>query len=314
LVHVNLRKIGELSPRSKGLVLLSLILVPTSIAIAWYWGINWGQLNPPVKMLFIGNSLTYYYGGVDYHVEQLGLSASPPRTIEADESTASMAHLAQLYSTALTRIATGSYDFVIVQGTPYLAGIESFKTYARLLIEAIRDVGAEPVLFMAWEALGAPYWEPDLQLLPLSIIAQAHYELAEELDVLVAPVGLAFRKVNETRPGYQIYSDVMHSSMNGTYLAALVIYATIFKENPVGLAYRPTSPPLPSHYLNVSAEDATFLQEIAWETIQENPPLNHKNMFIYSTVQYRLMVYGEPFILLITKLPLKITSHQIRTN
>jgi hypothetical protein len=311
LVHENLHKLGELSPRSKGLIFLTLILVPTGIAVAVYWGVNWGQLNPPVKMLFIGNSLTYYYGGVDYHVEQLGLSASTPHTIEADDATASMAHLAQLYSMALTRIASGQYDFVVVQGTPYLAGIESFKTYAQLLIEAIREAGAEPVLFMAWEALGAPYWDPDMQPLPLSVMAQAHYDLAEELDVLLAPVGVAFKKVNETRPGYQIYADVMHSSMNGTYLAALVIYATIFKESPVGLTYRPTSPPLPSHYLNVSVEDASFLQEIAWETVQEDLHLSHKNLNTHLIIQYSEMICGEPFILIPIKLPSRITNHQI---
>jgi len=227
-------------------------------------------------MLFIGNSLTYNYGGVDYHVEQLGYSASPPHIIEADENTASMAHLALLYTSALQRIEAAQYDFVIIQGTPYLNGIESFKTYASLLIEATRESGAEPVLFMVWEALGIPWWEQNLQPLPLSVIAQAHFDLAEDFGVIVAPAGLAFEKVNETRPGYQIYSDVMHSNMNGTYLAALVIYATIFLESPIGLTYRPTSPPLPSYFYNVSAEDACFLQEIAWETVQENLAVSHK--------------------------------------
>lgn len=297
MVHVNLRRIGELSPKSKGLILITLILAPTSIAFAVYWGINQGQQNYPVKMLFIGNSLTYYYGGVDYHVEQLGASAFPPHTIEADDTTASMAHLALLYSTALPRIATGQYDYVVVQGTPYLAGIESFKTYARLLIEAIMESGAKPVLFMVWEALGAPYWEPDLQPLPLSVMAQAHYDLAEEYDVLVAPVGLAFKKVNETRLGYQIYSDVMHSSMNGTYLAALVIYATIFRESPIGLFYRPTSPPLPSHMLNMTAEDALFLQEIAWDTVQENSLLSHRKIIIPQAIQNKELISDEPLIL-----------------
>ncbi len=287
-----LRKLSKIRPKYKVLILTSLIVVSVCVAFTLYLRINQGYQDYSVKMLFIGNSLTYNYGGVDYHVEQLGSSASPSHRIEADDNTASMAHLALLSSSALEMISAGQYDYVIVQGTPYLAGIESFKTHASLLIEASREVGAEPVLFMAWEALGAPWWKPDLQPLPLSVMAQAHYDLAEKYDILVAPVGLAFKKVNDTRPGYYIYSDVMHSSMNGTYLAALVIYATIFNENPVGLSYRPTSPPLPSYFFNVSAVDAIFLQEIAWETVQENSTQSNKGFTIQPTIQSKEFVYS----------------------
>ena len=54
--------------------------------------------------------------------------------------------------------------------------------------------------------------------------------------------------------------DQEHESIHGTYLAANVIYSTIFRQSPKGLPYRPAG---------VSAEEADFLQGVAWATVQE---------------------------------------------
>ena len=46
--------------------------------------VEWGDLIPPVpeKILFIGNSITYWNGGVDTHLENLALSADSLQNIE----------------------------------------------------------------------------------------------------------------------------------------------------------------------------------------------------------------------------------------
>lgn len=272
MASINLQKIKELGPKYKGLILLVIILVPTSVVFAILLGMNDQQPNLPTRLLFIGNSLTYHNEGVDFHIEQLCNCTFPPRIIETDTVYRSAAPLAELHPASAYKIAMGNYDYIIVQGTPEF-GFESFKTNARLILEAINNTDSQPVLFMAWNHLGIPPWAPEtFELLSMEVIAQAHYDLAEEFNALVAPVGLAFEKVNETRPGFQLYADVEHPCMNGTYLATLVIYSTIFGESPVGFSYRPTSPPLPAFCLNVTEEDASFLQEMAWETVQENLP------------------------------------------
>ncbi len=298
LVSANFQKNRELSPKSKGLILLVIILVPTTLAFVIFLGMNVKQLTPPSKLLFIGNSLSYHNEGVDFHIVQLENCTTPLRAIEVDSVYIEAAQLEQLYPTSAYKIASGNYDYIIVQGTPEF-GLESFKNYSRLILEAINETESQPVLFMPWNHLGKPPWSGDypwnetFELLSMAEIAQAHYDLTADFDALVAPVGLAFEKINETYPGFQLYTDVEHSSMNGTYLATLVIYATIFGESPVGFSYRPTSPPLPAYCLNVTEEDAAFLQEIAWETVQENLltilkpvplPKMQCNVFMCSTV------------------------------
>lgn len=42
---------------------------------------------PPDKILFIGNSLTFWNHGVSNHFKQLAASANPPHVITADETT-----------------------------------------------------------------------------------------------------------------------------------------------------------------------------------------------------------------------------------
>jgi hypothetical protein len=78
----------------------------------------------------------------------------------------------------------------------------------------------------------------------------------------------------EERPELDMFStDEVHPSLYGTYLAVNVVYATVFGESPVGLAYVP-----PDRNFAVSTgkviegmseEEAAYLQRIAWETVQE---------------------------------------------
>lgn len=57
----------------------------------------------------------------------------------------------------------------------------------------------------------------------------------------------------------EMYTDFKHPSPNGTYLAACMFYSFL-----TGLH------PSISQYTNgLDAEDAAFIQDIAWETVSE---------------------------------------------
>lgn len=157
------------------------------------------------------------------------------------------------------KIREGGYDAVILQeDIPELTEhcVAPFLEYARRFDREIRDAGGRTVLFMAW-----PYER--LNWVSLAEIARAHRQLGRELGAPVAPVGLAFERALARRPALAMLGpDKEHESIHGTCLAANVIYATLFGESPVGLEYYPTG---------VSAEEAAFLQRIAWETVQAWP-------------------------------------------
>jgi hypothetical protein len=213
----------------------------------------------PERLLFVGNSFTYYNGGLENHVKQLAESATPPRRLTADRATQGGATLKILYglNRVHDKMRAGRYDLVILQeDIPELTehSVAPFFEQARLFDREIRELGSKTVLFMAW-----PYER--LKWVTQAQIAQAHRAIGQELGVPVAPVGTAFERALKERPKLAMLGrDQEHESIHGTYLAANVIYATIFAQSPQGLPYRPAG---------VSAEEAGFLQAVAWATVQE---------------------------------------------
>ena len=90
-----------------------------------------------------------------------------------------------------------------------------------MFVKAVRDAGARPILFMAWEY-------DRLGWVSMNEIAEAHKEMSNELNVDVAPVGLALSHSRSLKPDLDMYSrDREHPSIAGMYLSLIVIEATI---------------------------------------------------------------------------------------
>jgi len=222
------------------------------------------ELKPeiPNKILFIGNSLTYYNGGLEHHLMELAKSANPPLDIQAESLVKPGKPLEWIWNHTKARevISEGDYDVVVLQDALTLAGVDSFHVYTRLFVEEIRAAGAEPLLFMTWVR----------RELTMEEIIEAFIDIGEELDVEIAPVGLAWERAIEERPDLDLYrSDKLHPSIHGSYLAVNVFYATIFEKSPVGLSYLASHQDGARYDATVNEEEGAFLQRIAWETVQE---------------------------------------------
>ena len=87
-------------------------------------------------------------------------------------------------------------------------------------------------------------------------ISLLHIESGNALGALVIPVGLAFEEAYERRPELSLHKffDGSHPELEGTYLAACVVFASLYGTSPVGNTYT---------YFGAIAEDALFLQEVA---------------------------------------------------
>ncbi len=215
----------------------------------------------PQRILFVGDSFTHCNGGLENHFRLLAESAQPPRVVYTERATKGGATLKILQGLEAVhaKIQTGHYDLVILQeDIPELTEHEvtPFLEHARQFDREIRGTGARTALFMAWAY-------ERLNWVSLDTIAEAHRALAKELSLPVAPVGIALARALAARPGLAMLGqDREHQTMHGTYLAANVIYATVFGVSPAGLSYLPPG---------VSAEEAAFLQSIAWSAVQEWP-------------------------------------------
>jgi hypothetical protein len=152
-------------------------------------------------------------------------------------------------------LVSESWDVVVLQGHS-LGPIDNdtselFRDAARDFAAQIRDSGARPVFFMTWAYKSRPEMTATLDAVYTGI--------AEELDVQVVPVGLAFATVREERDDIElISSDDKHPRRAGTYLAACTFYAALHGKSPEGLDYD----------AGLDEDVAAYLQRAAWLAVQ----------------------------------------------
>lgn len=242
---------GEPLKRAFVLYLILIGLTPASRSIA-----QSSASTVPRKILFIGDSFTYAQGGIYTHFEKLAATATPPVAVTTDKAVAGGAFLKRLWEMQdpVKAIHTGAFDVVVLQDDIPETNVDYFRQYARMFVEEVRKSKARPVLFMAWayQRLG---W------ISMQEIAEAHRQLARELNVDVAPVGLAWQQASKQRPDLDMYeADREHPSVFGMYLATCVIYATIYGKDPTGFNYVPSG---------MTSDQAAFLQNIAWQTVRD---------------------------------------------
>jgi hypothetical protein len=213
---------------------------------------------PVERILFIGNSYTYFNGGVDEVLRNLVLSADSNAVIETGNISAGGYTLEDHWNTESTRAAiqTSHYDLVILQeqSTRPVEEPELMYTYATLLDSIIINNGKDTGFFMTWGRQNRPQM--------IDSLAAAYEHIGNQLQALVNPVGRAFQRVNENHPSINLYiDDGSHPSVWGTYLACCVFYAKIWNTSPVGIQY--VNDP------SITNEDRAYLQTVAWEVVNQ---------------------------------------------
>lgn len=184
---------------------------------------------------------------------------NPPIIVEADQEASPDAGLIThwVIGDAVRRIKRSHYDVVVLDGSPVWLDTEKFFEYAPKFIELIKQMEGQPILLQDQS-------DANYQYATAEAVAEANQKVAIEFDLETIPLGFAFERVKQQRPDIRLYdSDDTHPTVAGSYLGVCITYAVVFDKSPVGASYLP----LPEGSL--SAEDAAFLQQIAWETVQE---------------------------------------------
>jgi hypothetical protein len=243
----------------------------------------WAQTKPkildvgienPASAIYIGNSFFYYNNSLHSHVGQLLKAADAKNGFRSvsvtisgsgfdwhDVDTYFRPNAVSSYSfDSKNRIVFNKldklFDMAIMMDCsqfpihPQLKSV--FRDYAKKNSDTVRKYGTKPVFFMSWAYSDAP--EMTAQL------AEAYTQAANDNDAFVIPAGLAFARSISKRPEINLYApDKRHPSLEGTYLSACTVYASLFKKSPVDLKY------------TAGLDDATakFQQTVAWETVHE---------------------------------------------
>lgn len=234
-----------------------------------------------LRVLFVGNSYTIY-NDLPWVTSQLSLSSGVDRPLEVKSVALMGATLKEHWDDgfALKEIRDdGPWDYVVLQGQSLqpLVAPEVLREYARRFDGEIKAAGARTILFVTWARHAHPEQQP--------AINSVYEDVARATGAALAPVGPAWQDALSADPSLPLYHDDPddHPAAAGTYLAACVIYSTIYRRSPEGLTGEITARGMSRHEFdpvgnaleNVKKEpftipeaQAQMLQRTAWAAVQ----------------------------------------------
>ena len=216
------------------------------------------HIEPIERILFIGNSITYYNGGVDFHLQEL-VNAEGGNLLYCNSITQGGATLENHWNNPSVHleIANGNYDIVVLQERTSwpVDNPELFYEYATRLDSLITASGSETVIFFS-----PPYRSVFDEMIAEQTIAFEH--ISDELDVMVVQVARAWQLSIAQNSNLELYmQDGNHPNNFGTYLNVCTFYAYLWQSSPVGFEY--------VNDAEIDAVTREFLQQIAWDTFLE---------------------------------------------
>lgn len=220
------------------------------------------QTSDTLRILFVGNSYTYFWGLAQI-VE--GLSENEEVYLSTRTSTASGASLNDHWHgrynlTTREKIENGNWDVVVLQNQSRssIDSLNQFMNYGKKFINLIKEQGAIPILFETWAQKNNSFMQ--------DIISSAHDKLAEETSIQKVPIGKLWSKVREMRPNFELYDpDGSHPNTTGTYFNACIFFAFLTGEQASYLETRVHAVDHHGEKIQLSVQDeqdAMFLQNI----------------------------------------------------
>jgi len=246
------------------------------------------NIKDTTRILFIGNSFTYFYNLPEI-IAKLA-DASQQGKVEYQMVAPGGWCLKDHWDsvTTLNALHGHHWDYVVLQDqstlgiTYYLQGQRRvtsdslFRPHAHKWAAEIQKVGAVPVFYLTWARKATPEDQAALNY--------AYIDAARESRSVVAPVGIAWKYALQDAQDLKLYDeDGAHPSSVGSYLAACVLFATIFGKDPrglpeeiigipVNLETEKAEPEKKEQLVNVSPEEARTIQALAWRAVQRFLP------------------------------------------
>ncbi len=242
----------------------------TVIFFLCYYLLANGQGSDTLKVLFVGNSHTYF-NNMPILFDSLSKSAGRP---VITGMSAPGGYTLQQHSTTpatLNKIEQGNWHYVVLQEQSQIPTINrlrfsSMYPGARRLDSLITAYNETTAFFMTWGwrfggqmIIGgdsSPYFANYFHM--QESVRVAYESIAVELSAKVCPVGLAWKRARTIDTLVELWQDDnYHPTLKGSYLAACVFYSVFFHSSPTGLSYT----------AGLSLQDALFFQDIAWQTL-----------------------------------------------
>ncbi len=220
---------------------------------------------PSLRLLFIGNSLTYS-NDLPGVVEALG--AANGVAVTTQSKTKADFGLQDHWADKRTRaaVAAGGWDYVVMQQGPSSlpANQANLRKWTQRWAKPIRAGGAQPALLMVWPSTS--------RLRAFPAVDQAYSDAAVAAEAVLLPAGRAWWSAWQLQPGPALYSsDGFHPDPTGTLLAALVVYAGLTGVLPAEL---PGELPVGNSQLSIDDDLERVLLQAAATALASTPAVD----------------------------------------
>jgi hypothetical protein len=211
------------------------------------------------RVLFIGNSYLYAQdlAGI---VQALADSAGVQLAVEtvAAPNAALIDHWNG--GPSLREIREGGWEWVVLQQGPSSTDLnrDTLRLAVGLFAGEIGKVGAKVALFSAWPSRAR---RQDFER-----AIESYALAAADVGGILLPVARSWLEAWAREPTAELYADDLHPSIQGAYVAALVVYARLLDASPVGLpaALRTRA----GQFIQIDPERAAVLQAAAEESLR----------------------------------------------
>jgi len=201
------------------------------------------------NILFIGNSLTFYNNMPDIFKK---ISEESGKNVNVESATIGGIALRNLINrpSITDKIKSNYWDFIILQSDD----ISAFPDMYDIEISTLRKfediiykncISTKIIYLMVWglrngvtiqELSGETVYYSYLDY--LNKIYNGTLYIANEMDIIISPVGWAWKEIRNQYPEIELFSsDNAHPGYNGSYLCAAVHYSIIFQESCVNINY-----------------------------------------------------------------------------
>jgi hypothetical protein len=228
-------------------------------------------VDTPLRALFVGSSVVYYAGALQTHTHRLAAADTPPLALregfKSVHITTGALHHYPLEHYVIPANLGGKEPFqVVVLSGNFRDGMtESGRAlYRKTVIEfntIIRKHGGHTALYWL-----PPHGKPGGPLSPAELgrrLEEMTLSVANEVGALVIPAGLAFQEAYRQRPGIKLQMgyDEYHPTIAGQYLAAAVVYGSLYGRSAVGNPY--------DYFGAIDKDTREFIQKVADETVRK---------------------------------------------
>ena len=248
-----------------------------------------------LRVLFLGNSYTSY-NNLPQLVQSLSASAGKTLIIDSNMPGGMTVSGHVNDATSIAKIRQGNWDYVVIQEQSQIPSIDYYRyndmypaiTDLKTLVEQFNPC-TRMITYMTWgRRFGGQQCDPtNTHCSPVFVdfnhmqdsLTSAYTEISDKLNIQCAPVGVAWQNVLNDTTFILHSNDNSHPTIDGSYVAALSIYSSIWKQQSIGIAFNAGLTQSRALYYQQMSDNTIFNSQNDWNLNINNPLAN----FSYST-------------------------------